>query len=187
MQRYTAVKALEFRKKNKGSSPEKIKQELTNSLKVDQIKNLQLKDVDALDQPIIESYDFQLENAYDQVGNTIYLSPMLFIKLSENPFKLEERQFPVNFAWPFVVTKKISLKLPSGYQVESLPESINIALPEDLGSFLYKIVVNQNMLNLSVEFTINKPVIPVAYHRALKIFYATRVTKESEKVVLTKL
>lgn len=187
MQRYTALNALDFRKKNKGSSPEKIKQQLINELKIDQIENLQLKDVDALDRPIIESYDFQVENAYDQVGNSIYLSPMLFIKLDETPFKLKERQFPVNFSFPFVVTKRISLKIPVGYQVESLPESVHIALPEDMGSFIYKIRLNQNVLNLSVEFTINNSVIPVNFYSTLRDFYATRVTKENEKVVLTKL
>ncbi len=187
MQRYTALTALDYRKKNKGNSLEKIKQQLINTLKIDQIENLQLKDIDALDRPVIESYDFQLENAYDQVGNTIYLSPVLFLKLAENPFKSKERQFPINFTFPFVVTKRINLRLPAGYQVESLLESIHIALPEDMGSFLYKIAVNQNMLNLSVEFTINNPVIPVAYHSALRNLYATRVTKENEKVILTKL
>lgn len=102
------------------------------------------------------------------------------------PLKLKERQFPVNFSFPFVVTKRINLKIPVGYQVESLPESIHIALPEDMGSFIYKIRLNQNVLNLSVEFTINNSVIPVNFYSILRDFYATRVTKENEKVVLTK-
>lgn len=48
-------------------------------------------------------------------------------------------------------------------------------------------MVNQNMLNLSVGFTLNNPVIPVAYHIAPRNLYAIRVTKENEKVILTKL
>ena len=187
MKRYTALNALDFRKKNEGRSLDKIKSEMKNDLKIDLIENLQLKNVDALDQSVVESYDFELENAYDKVGNSIYLSPVLFLKIEENPFKLKERQFPVNFTHPFTLTRIINVQLPEGYHIESLPESINLALPEAMGNFVYKIMEDQKKLTLSIEFTINKPVIPVVYHSALRDIYDARVSKENEKVVLTKL
>ncbi|MGB3774309.1 MAG: transglutaminase, partial [Leeuwenhoekiella sp.] len=160
---------------------------LINELKIDQIENLEVKNIDVLNEPVVEKYNFELENAYDQVGNSIYLSPLLFIRMGENPFKLKERQFPINFTHPFTLTRIINLKFPEEYQIESLPEPVNFALPEEMGSFVYKIAQNKNSLNLIIEFNINKPVIPVAYHSALQDLYNSRVVKENEKVVLTKI
>ncbi|WP_031427346.1 DUF3857 domain-containing protein [Flavimarina sp. Hel_I_48] len=187
MERYTTLNALDFRKNNKGEAIDDSKQKLINELHLDEVKNLKVQNLDALEEPIVQQYNFDLENAYDQVGNTIYLSPLLFMKISENPFKSENRQFPVNFNYPFTETKNLNIRLPEGYQAEHLPEQMNIALPEKMGSFSYKIGQSQNTLNLSIDFTINKAVIPVFYHDALKDFYNARMDKENEKIVLTKI
>ncbi|WNH13564.1 hypothetical protein [Thalassobellus suaedae] len=50
--------------------------------------------------PISESYKFSIENQADVIDDKIYFSPLFFLKTKENPFKLEKREFPVDFGYP---------------------------------------------------------------------------------------
>ena len=51
----------------------------------------------------------EIENAANMEGERIYLNPILKYKTHENPFKLEQREYPVNFGYP------ITVKLPSAF------------------------------------------------------------------------
>ncbi len=78
-------------------------------------------------------------------------------------------------------------KIPEGYQVESLPESKIISLPDNLGMFKYTIKNNGASVNLSSSLTFNSSIISPGYYDSLKEFYRQLVEKETEKVVLSKI
>ncbi|PTM03425.1 MAG: transglutaminase, partial [Bacteroidetes bacterium] len=140
-----------------------------------------------LSKSIIESYSFEFDQGVDMVGNEIYFSPLFFHKLTENPFKLNERNFPVNFGYASSEKKMINIKIPEGYQVTSTPEPIKLSLPDNMGSFLFNINAVEGGLNVISTFEINTAVIPEFKYAELKEFYNQRVLKETEKVVLTKM
>ena len=81
-----------------------------------------------LSKPIVESYKFLKESQADVIGNKLYFSPLFFLKTSENPFKLEKREFPVDFGYPSSTKYMININLPEGYKVESAPSPISISL-----------------------------------------------------------
>ena len=56
------------------------------------------------------SYNVNISDRVDNIGDIMSFSPMLFEKLNENPFKLEDRKFPVDFNYP--VTKKMVFRYP---------------------------------------------------------------------------
>lgn len=152
-----------------------------------EIENFEVKNRNDLAKLPIESFDFITESDIDVVFDKIYFSPLLFLSIKENPFKLEKREFPIDFSFPFENTSISIINLPEGYTVESLPEAMAIGLPNDLGSFNFTIMHVGNVLQLKVLKKINFPVIPAEYYPSLKEYYSKMIEKLNEKVVLTKV
>ena len=106
--------------------------------------------------------------------------------LYENPFKMENREYPLDFEFPKSNRITVNYTLPEGYRVESVPENVVLGLPNGLGSFKYTIRASGNQLQFSSTTDINAAIVPATYYQALKEFFNQIVTKQSENVVLTK-
>ncbi len=151
-----------------------------------EIENFAVKNEKDLGKSVIASYDFYVEEGVDVIGDKIYFSPLLFLASSENPFKSDDRQFPVDFGYPSTSNYVCSVNLPEGYAVESLPEPMSIGMPNSLGSFKYEIQNKGAMLQLKVTSTINEPIISAEYYATLKEYFKKMIEKTNEKVVLSK-
>jgi hypothetical protein len=150
----------------------------------------------------IESFDFKnLEKPNEILQSTckvtigeqaqnsaslLYLNPMLHQKEESNPFKLETRKFPVDFAAPTDETFLLTLTLPAGYEVEELPKPAIITLPEGAAKFTYNISVNGNVIQVISKLNIKKTAFGAEEYAHLKEFYNYIVTKHAEQVVLKK-
>jgi cyclophilin family peptidyl-prolyl cis-trans isomerase len=140
-----------------------------------------------LELPIVENYSFKSTNSVEIIGDKMYVSPFLFFETNANPFKLEAREYPVDFMFPNQERLNISLTIPEGYAIETIPQPKALALPENLGSFKYNISNNGNQIQLLYTQDLNKAVIQAEYYEALKNFFREIVTKQTEKVVLKKV
>ncbi len=152
-----------------------------------EIENFAVKNESELGKSVIASYDFFLEEGVDVIGDKIYFSPLLFLGTSENPFKLDNRQFPIDFGYPSGSNYVSSVTLPEGYRVESLPEPMAIGMPNSMGNFKYEILDKGNMVQLKVTTAINEPVISADYYATLKEYFKKMIEKMNEKVVLSKV
>ena len=184
---YSDLDGMAYRKNFQTYSKDEYINRLINTYQFDDLTDFEVKNDKDLDKSVIESYSFEIDEGVDMVGNEIYFSPLFFHRLTENPFKLNERNFPVNFVYASSEKKMINVKIPEGYQVTSTPEPIKISLPDEMGSFLFNISVVEGGLNVISTFEINTAIIPEFKYAELKEFYNQRVLKETEKVVLTKI
>ena len=158
-----------------------------NNLGELEISNFEVKNDLELSKPIIVDYDFVAEDQYETIGDKLFLSPLLFFTSEENPFKLESREYPVDFGYPSVTKHNVNIKVPEGFKVESVPSKVAIQLPENLGSFTYNVNATETNVQLAVEYCINVSVIHSDYYDVLKEFFKQLVIKEKEKVVLAKI
>lgn len=137
--------------------------------------------------PIVESYNFSKENAYDKIGNKLYVDPMFFVGSSRNPFTAEQRAYPIDFRFPSSLAYMITISIPEGYQVETLPESEIYQLPDGLGEFRFMISNTENAIQLRVTSDIKLALVPADYYEPLKEYYAAMISKQTEKIVLEKI
>ncbi len=110
----------------------------------------------------------------------------MFFAIKENPFKLEERQYPIDFIIPYTDKYLVNIKLPEGYSVESLPTSMALEFNDANVKFTYLIKQNGGFLQLKVELDIVNPLILPKDYKDFKDFYSKIVEKQAEQVVLTK-
>ncbi|WP_298556076.1 transglutaminase [uncultured Algibacter sp.] len=182
----TDHKALSFRESYIEVDKDDFLEKLENKYNGIEISDYQVKNELDLNKPVTESYKFVKESQADIIGDKIYFSPMFFLKTSENPFKLEKREFPVDFIYPSKSIYRIIINIPEGYKIESVPEPTAITLPDNYGSFTYKVMGNDKTIQVSITAQINEPIIPYFYYDTLKQYFSQLVEKEAEQIVLTK-
>lgn len=137
--------------------------------------------------PIIETYSFTGNNLCELIGDKIYVSPMLFFTNDKNPFKQEVREYPVDFSYPFADKYNITVKIPEGFTVETLPAPAAITMEENLGAFKFNIVANGDTLQLSILHQINEAIVSADKYDMLKEYYKAMIAKQTEKIVLKRI
>ncbi|CAC9973330.1 transglutaminase domain-containing protein [Flavobacterium panici] len=137
--------------------------------------------------PITETYSFTGTNLCELIGGKIYVSPMLFFTKDKNPFTQEVREYPVDFSYPFVDKFNITIKIPEGFVVETLPAPAAISMEDNLGTFKFNIAASSNVLQLSILHQINEAIVSPEKYEMLKEYYKAMVAKETEKIVLKRI
>lgn len=184
---YTNHLAYNQRNNFNGVSEESYIKKLESENSGIEISGLSMKNEKTLGKPVMESYAFLMENQASAIGGKIYFNPLFHFAMEENPFKLGDRYFPIDFTYPWEEKYSININIPEGYAVESVPEGLNLALPNEMGSFLYTLKKNATGLQVLVDVKLNNSIIPAEQYQYLKEFFNKVVQKETEQVVLSKV
>ena len=183
---YTNHEALKFRKNNVDTKQESYLEKLENDNNGIEIgEYVRANELD-LSKPVMETYSFKSNKDVEIINDKIYLSPMLFLADKENPFKQEKREYPVDFGYPFESKIYVNIDIPQGYKVEFLPKASNLLTGDDIGAFSYVIENTDNKIKIIVTATMNMAIVPADFYDVLKEFYQGMITKENEKIILTK-
>ncbi len=178
--------ALVFRDKYAKKTEEEFIEDIEKDNDIE-ISDFQLKSAGSIYKPVLESFSFSAEDQFDVIDGSLYIAPMFHMAYDENPFKLDHREYPVDFGYPQTDKRIINIEIPEGYDVQSMPESVSFSMPEKLGSFKYNIMKNGNMISLSSVLDINTSIVSPDRYSILKEFFRQIVEKQSEKVVLKKI
>ena len=111
---------------------------------------------------------------------------MLFFTESENPFKQEKREYPIDFIFPRQDRCMISVTLPEGYAVEAVPQPVSLAMEQNIGTFSYNVVVNNNRIMVRTMTQLNYASISQDYYLMIKDFFQKMIEKQNEKIIITK-
>jgi len=151
-----------------------------------EISELKVSNDMDISKPLMYTVAFEADNQAEIIGDKIYFSPLLFFTEKENPFKLEDRKYPVDFGTPWSDIYSITIKIPEGYTIESKPKDASYALPDNFGSYKFMAVSKNNSLQIRSNLEIKTAIINSTYYKSLKEFYKLIVEKQLEKVVLAK-
>ncbi|WP_187263169.1 DUF3857 domain-containing protein [Pontibacter beigongshangensis] len=121
-----------------------------------------------------------------QANDLLYLNPMLNKGEKENPFKLAERMYPVDFGYPYDETFMCKIAIPEGYEVDETPKSIAVSLPNNGGKFTYIVERRDAEIQVMSKINISKPLYFAEEYPYLKEFYNQIVAKHAEQIVLKK-
>lgn len=180
---YNNLNALQYRE-NYGSLAE---DELISKLESNndiEIENFRLTNKTEPAKPLVEMIGFTRDNQVDIIGDKMYISPLLFLTNNENPFKQEERLYPIDYgsAWKKDIT--IAIEIPEGYSIASKPEDFSLTLPDNLGAYTLQTKVNNNKISVSSQTMINMAIIGPNHYKTLKGLYQQAIEKQLEKIVL---
>lgn len=184
---FTSYSAMNYRKRYTNLSIDDHIKSLESDKGTLEISGLNYENAKDLSQPVKVTYDYELSDGVDEVGDKLYFSPLLFLTMKENPFKLEERLYPIDFVIPYEDKYIVNIMLPEGYSIESLPKSESMSFKEGEAKFNYVVKENGKYLQLMVRLEITNPLIQPVDYEAFKTFFSKIVEKQGEQIVLTKV
>ncbi len=150
------------------------------------IEDSKIEGMNDITKGVKESYKVNFSNQVMDGGDLLYFNPMLTFASDENPFKLKERTYPVDYPYPQSKVYSIQYTIPEGYVVDEMPEAKQIALPDKGGQFSYSVKIQGDKIMVLSQFKIHKNLFLPEEYQALKEFYNIIINKHSEQVVLKK-
>ncbi|MNF23633.1 hypothetical protein D3C84_42170 [compost metagenome] len=179
--------AMIFRKNIEDEKEETYLEKLENdNNKIEVIEYSRANEKD-LKLPAIETFSYTGSDLCEIIGGKIYVNPLLFYTQETNPFKQENREYPVDYGYPFMDKYAVNIQIPEGYKVEVLPASSVLAMEDNLGNFKFMTSQNGNTIQLSAMVQMNSAIISSEYYPTLKEFYQKMIDKQNEKIILTKI
>jgi len=183
---YFDYNAFIYRERNNKINNESLSERIEKSHAGLEVSDFNVQNSNDLSKPIVENYNFVSTNDIEIIGDKMYVNPLLFLTRKENPFKQETREYPVDFVYPNQDKFNISLTIPEGYVVETLPQPVAVSMPDNIAKFNYNLSNNGNQLQIIYSFDINQAVIGSEDYEALKNLFKELVNKQTEKIVLKK-
>lgn len=115
---------------------------------------------------------YVMNNHFEKIGERIYLNPFSFRFFDSNPFKLEERTYPIDFGHKSAYSYMVQIELPENYILEALPETRLLSLPERTGSIHFTAQkTGENLVTVQCRISLTKSIYPSAYYPYLKEFF----------------
>lgn len=145
-----------------------------------------IKNLDKPDEILEELIEGTISDKVTTAGNMVYFNPCIFEKTDENPFKIDDRKYPVDFGYPIDSKTIFTYEIPSGWIIESLPTALSIKLPNNAGKYIYNIQQVGGKIILSQSFAITNPFFLPAGYATLKEFFKQMVDKQQEQIVFKK-
>lgn len=142
-------------------------------------------DVKKNEETVKEEFEVIIENE-STVANKILLNPFFIDRITENSFKLNTREYPVNFGHPIKYDYVVTINLTDSFQVETLPKSRLVKLPDNKGYFVYKVINKDSKIMVNYSFNIKEVEFSSQYYLYLKEFFKQAIIAQQELIVLNK-
>lgn len=141
---------------------------------------------DDINNLLVDTLEVQISDNAELIGDKIIFKPLLFNSIEKNRYTLEERMYPVNYNFPITEMYIYEYAIPEGYEVESLPESKILRLPDNSINITYSVQLLNNKIYISYKRNINKVYFMPDEYQNLKQIYDEMVKKHTEQVILKK-
>ncbi|MBP0903605.1 DUF3857 domain-containing protein [Mariniflexile gromovii] len=149
-----------------------------------EISNHQVLSEGKSNSDFIETYDIEYENSL--TGDNIYLNPFIIKFFNENPFKLQERTYPIDFGYKDMYFYSFNLNFGEAYTVLETPKDLALNLPNGKGQLLISSSLLGNSLNTILRIKFNEAIYAPEYYPYLKEFMNKIVDIQTNSLILLK-
>jgi hypothetical protein len=124
----------------------------------------------------------QLSGSLPSTSDALYIHPFLSQPWQENPFRQENRKYPIDFTYLKEQKFHSVIMIPDGYKVSSLPDPV--AVNNDWVSITYQAKSDGATVEVTGSYRIKKVSVPAGAYLFLKHDFSTLVDKMNQKVLL---
>ncbi|KJD33116.1 hypothetical protein PK35_09170 [Tamlana nanhaiensis] len=170
-----------FAKQDYFPNDEAYVEELTNNSPFIEISNHSVS-TEQDSKMFSESYD--IEYIQDETGENIYINPFVIKFFKENPFKLQERSYPIDLGFKRNYLYTTTLNINDNHTVKELPESVRLGLPNNTGEINFNVTQLGNVLSLTFKLSLNSEIYPAYYYPYLKEFMSKAVDIQKNSIIV---
>ncbi|HEX2122690.1 MAG TPA: DUF3857 and transglutaminase domain-containing protein [Thermoanaerobaculia bacterium] len=148
------------------------------------VKLTKIEHLTGAEEPLTATFEVELPNLGTLAGSRALVPISVFEATAKNPFAGAQRKYPIYFSYQREIEDKVTLHLPEGYAVESVPKPVKL----DVGALAYTAqhANDGKAITLTRKMTVRTIAIESKHYEVLKKFYGARVTADHDAVVLKK-
>ena len=132
------------------------------------------------------SETFDVEYHAENIGDNLYINPFLFKFFTENPFKLQERTYPIDIGYKDAFLYNIKINLGEDYEVLDKPKDVSLTLPNNKGTLVFASQIQDNSVLLYLKINFNDSFYGPEYYDYLKKFFAKIVDIQKNALIVVK-
>lgn len=184
---YLDYAAYDLRKEFSGfNSEEEYITHLENKLPGLEIQNYSMTGIDSIYSPVNQIFDVRLKNKITMTGNSILIQPILFDQVTDNPFKSEERNYPIDFTCPVETTYTLQLHFSDDYKIIEFPKPLILKLPDKSLSALYQVSVIGQTIQVTYKYKLTRTIFTEEEYGNMRAFYSELISKQAEPIIISK-
>lgn len=145
-----------------------------------------ITNLDSLDKPLGETYEIEISIFDDTKHERMSVNPYIFGQITTNPFKLAERDFPVDWGMPSDDRYVLNIHLPQQYSIENPIQPVAVAMPNQSGKFFTAYEGDKQNFSLSYDTQFNKSVYGPEEYGYLKELYNRIILAEKNEITFKK-
>lgn len=179
--------ALEQRKAYSEKTETEIEEEFRSRSKLAGVDSIRLDNLhERTDEPFLVSFRYRELPKGTPAGDLVFVTPFSWHKFDTNPFKSEDRYYPVNFAYPRSYAFQDRITVPAGYTVHELPPDKTFGMPGGKAVFTvrYQSVGPQILAQSLLRF--NRAEYAPEDYKALRTFMSLVIAEQEKQIVLKK-
>lgn len=142
--------------------------------------------VDSLDKILEERYEITIDQFEGTDYSKLFYNPNFLNRIASNPFKLNERSYPVDMGAATETRVSMILTLPEKFEFAEAPKDIAIGLSQNGGRYQTVTKLDDTMLSFSGLLQLNKPVYTPEEYLSLKEFYSKIIQQQKIDLILQK-
>ena len=122
----------------------------------------------------------------NKVNDTYYIDPFIIKFFNKNPFKLQERSYPVDFGYKNSFLYTFEIEVDESYEIVDTPNNINMRLPENKGTFQMNAKIIGNKVMIYSKITLTDAIYPYYFYEGLKQFMSKVVESQTQSLIVVK-
>ena len=151
------------------------------------IQDYEFENLNNEDEIFTEKFQVSLKNLSNSVGELFFFKPLFYETLERSPFRIENREYPVEF--PYHINKRIAVQvaIPEGYKIETMPEKMIMVLPDRSCKYIYSASQMGENIMITSHMQVKKTIFLPEEYQFIKSFYEKMVNKQAEQIILKRL
>jgi len=165
------------------STPKEYIDDLNASLDRIDIKGFELGNLEDFNKPLVEKLDVEITGYDNLQANSLLFNPFLIERLERNPFRSNERLYPVDFGAPIEETLVLNLEFPEEFELFQPPVKVGLALPNNGGKYIFDVQGMGNRVMVNNSLVIGKTVFSSEEYHYLKELFSRVIQVQNTDLI----
>ncbi len=120
-------------------------------------------------------------------GDFLYINPHILHRSKENPFKVQNRKFPIDYSYQRSYSTVAVYTLPDSFEVKEALRNRSFSVNSDMVLYSRIVKADSHQVKVATKLEILEIDIETKYYQELRDFYARIIAAESEQLVLARI
>jgi len=147
------------------------------------IKESEISNIEDVTKPVTESYSVIVKDKINEIGEEYYLYPLLFDQFKDNPFKTNERKYPIDFGNKISESVAVKIVVPDFMEVVDIPKSTKMRTKDGGASMQYLTFNSGNEILVKFSYSINKEIFLTDEYKEIQEFFNQIIKKQAEPII----